>query len=265
MKPRPFAHDDLLCEGCGYVLSGLRETDHCPECGKAVVESLPAARSGTAWQRDRAAWPAVVEVLSHPGRTFSIASAEVERSRAFKHLCLAATGLATAFVLVGIYFLQGMVFADVSWQDAPITLMVLIANAGLFGMPVTLLLGLATAIEKRGIMAFGRVHGRRIDGRVAETIVGHASAAWLMVPVLIAVAWVIGAVVGAIAREWRPATWELTLTAPYWMPAVGAFAGMFWFESVVWAGVRQMRFANPESAADRVVGRSGASRDGLLP
>lgn len=252
MTPRPFEDDDLLCERCGYVLSGLRPMDHCPECGKPLLESHPDARTGTVWQRDRSGWAGVREVLVHPGAAFSVARAEVEQSRSFRHLCLAASGLGVAFVLVVLYFAHGLVFPGELRSHDQLVLVVLIANAGLFGMPITLVLGLATAIEKRGIMTFGRFHHRRIDERVAETIVGHASAAWLGLPVLVGAAWVIGAGIGVVARHWRPATWELTLTAPYWMPLVGAFAGMLWFEWVVWTGVRRMRFANPGVAAARI-------------
>jgi len=46
------AETDLLCESCGYVLSGLPPGDdvRCPECGKPVAASDPARRKPAAWE-----------------------------------------------------------------------------------------------------------------------------------------------------------------------------------------------------------------------
>ena len=49
------ADSDVLCEGCGYVLSGLptgpgSET-RCPECGKPAAESAATLRQPPAWER----------------------------------------------------------------------------------------------------------------------------------------------------------------------------------------------------------------------
>ncbi|MGE5612495.1 MAG: hypothetical protein ACM359_24820 [Bacillota bacterium] len=49
----------LLCEGCGYILSGLPSESRCPECGKAIAESLPEVRQRPEWEKtdsDRPAW-----------------------------------------------------------------------------------------------------------------------------------------------------------------------------------------------------------------
>jgi len=42
-----------LCEQCGYILTGLSATDHCPECGRAVIESFAIIRSPTAFAEAR--------------------------------------------------------------------------------------------------------------------------------------------------------------------------------------------------------------------
>lgn len=42
----PPADDVLLCESCGYVLTGLPPSGNCPECGLPVASSLPGASRG---------------------------------------------------------------------------------------------------------------------------------------------------------------------------------------------------------------------------
>jgi hypothetical protein len=45
------AESDLLCEGCGYTLSGIPETGNCPECGKPIVESIGTQRRLPAFEQ----------------------------------------------------------------------------------------------------------------------------------------------------------------------------------------------------------------------
>lgn len=65
----------MLCEGCGYIVSGLPEDSRCPECGKAIAESLPGTRTPPLWEREGAGWwrrfwGTTWEVLVHPSRFY---------------------------------------------------------------------------------------------------------------------------------------------------------------------------------------------------
>ncbi len=44
-----------LCNGCGYVLTGLSPEGRCPECGLEIARSLPEARALPDWAQ--AQWP----------------------------------------------------------------------------------------------------------------------------------------------------------------------------------------------------------------
>jgi hypothetical protein len=71
IAPRVPEMADLLCEGCGYVLNGLPHDGRCPECGKAIAESLGRQRVGPAW--DAAAAPASLVAVPLPAAASAIA------------------------------------------------------------------------------------------------------------------------------------------------------------------------------------------------
>ncbi|RME39922.1 MAG: hypothetical protein D6788_04460 [Planctomycetota bacterium] len=69
-RPRP-----PTCDVCGYNLTGLPMEGNCPECGRAVAESIgPQARPGPPWCRRRrlgtlrAWWETSYEAVRHPTR-----------------------------------------------------------------------------------------------------------------------------------------------------------------------------------------------------
>jgi len=78
----------LLCESCGYILTGLPRDSHCPECGRPLAESLPELRQLPDWEReddgrheDVRFWRTSAAVLFHPSRFYRSLATRVDRKR----------------------------------------------------------------------------------------------------------------------------------------------------------------------------------------
>ena len=99
------AETELLCEGCGYILSGLAATGNCPECGRPIAASRGGHRRPSAFE----AAPSVgsltrtaAAALFRPARFFRTLTARQGDARAAAwfarcHRALAAALLSVAF------------------------------------------------------------------------------------------------------------------------------------------------------------------------
>jgi hypothetical protein len=56
--------DQLLCERCGYVISGLPPGVNCPECGAPTEESAPDLRRLPAWEDPGNGRPEILRFLT---------------------------------------------------------------------------------------------------------------------------------------------------------------------------------------------------------
>ncbi len=82
----------ILCENCGYDVDslvarlGAEPGLKCPECAKAIAESLPTNRPGTPWQRRKNAltYAATLQATTrHPVQVWRIAQSDPDTSILF--------------------------------------------------------------------------------------------------------------------------------------------------------------------------------------
>jgi hypothetical protein len=95
----------LICEHCGYNLSGLAGSSACPECGTRIAESSPDLRHLSDWEQRGGVCGFIatsLAVLLHPSRFFrSLATRQpLEKARTFAWIHWSIVSLifaATAF------------------------------------------------------------------------------------------------------------------------------------------------------------------------
>lgn len=216
----------LLCEFCGYDLSGADASGVCGECGRPVSESLPEARSGTVWQN--AGGPVC---LVRTGVAVALAPRGVW-SRVRVDARSSGLLLASNAVLAGLIFGVGI--------DR-------LALAPLFAVVVVAL----SFVEYLGLRTFGKKNGWRVTNGVALTVVGHASFGWLISAIGASVGWQSGQALGgglALPQVLWSLVGSTSITWASVLGLVGFGCGLAVFEVLVYLGVRRCRFANPPSA-----------------
>ncbi|MEZ6243750.1 MAG: hypothetical protein R3B57_11995 [Phycisphaerales bacterium] len=227
----------LLCERCGYVIEGLEPSGNCPECGKAIAESLPERRVGTAWQRKPSVlsfYDLAMATLLHPlGTLDAMRFSRTSGQLGATYAAIAAVGVAAgAFVAsvnsfarpfdrVGVVGLVvAGVVAIVSWAISVVALMFL------------------TWVETRGLVFFAARRGGRVTPEVARAITAHGSVGWVIAG--------IGAAVALFPMSRVEAAGHGTaLDASVW--AIGVLlviAGFLFFETFAWLGLRRLKYAN---------------------
>lgn len=234
-------------------MDGLDDDGACPECGKPIRESVPRRRVGTPWQQRWGFddWVLTVWlVMRHPRGVWERVQVRSEtwwRVRAFN---LVSINCLVAAMVPGVLMLA----PGVGGRDDGAAVALVLLGPILF-FPI---LWGATWMEVRGIRFFGKQRGWRVDKDVAWAVCSHASCAW----------WVagVGVYVAMRLHTWLDPLIDKLLATPlgallpvnplvpavWWLgkAAVGFVAGMLVFESIVYFGVRSMRFANRGAGKD---------------
>ncbi len=221
--------DAWLCETCGYPMQGLHLDADCPECGRPLAESDPARRTGPLWQ-----------ARPGPGAWIDIAVDLICRPRVFfRTLRTDGGNLPARLYLLSVACLVGGMWAlaEVAWLGRPAWLA---WAMGMIAAKATLVL---TYIEAGGVAFFSKQRGWRVPIRLAERVCGYAALGWVLAAAALIVLHRF-AQSGEIARVLRPVAGGLADDlVPATYIAVGGIA-MLGFETLVYTGVRQVRFAN---------------------
>ncbi len=230
--------DVLLCENCGYVLEGLDERGSCPECGKAVSESLSMKRVGSPWQRrpGLGSWISTIRmVVGRPVAIWNVVSVEPLRAAYLTmiNIVLACAGPAIAMLVFSLmpplhnrdWFGAALVSFLATWA---------------IGAPVVSGLSL---IEYAGIRGLAHVHRWRVGHVAAIAICAHASVAWLGLLAL--------AIVPLFAIE---PDWMISIVSTREESRTLAAFGLvlllcaIWYSILCGIGYKHMRFANAPRA-----------------
>lgn len=132
----------LLCEYCGYNLTGLPQEGRCPECGRPVADSLPHWRGPCAWEQARSSADlgrfirTSAAVLFRPSRFYRTLATRLDspRGRLFGRIYLLVASIlfatAAAFHLDWFLKLTGTRFPlAISW-----VLLVVLCDGFLIGV-----------------------------------------------------------------------------------------------------------------------------------
>jgi hypothetical protein len=124
-----------LCENCGYILQGLPSDARCPECGRAVAESLdPFLRQPPPWEQHPSPWTFLAtsaRVLLRPSQFFRYFATRTDSrwSRLFAFFWRGACSLLLAWAisdhLLWAFKFSNLPFADQLLAYAPLRLLLL--------------------------------------------------------------------------------------------------------------------------------------------
>ena len=233
----PFPSDDALCEQCGYPIKGLSPDASCPECGQAVAESSPAKRT-----LDLAGHRLTLKLYTRTARQFLLSPRQ-----SFRSVAVAGDGLMAEQFLFRNSFLAGLIISAIVFLGSAFIIpprfhRIPLEGAFILFLVTAVAISILTYIEMLGVTAFSRRRLWRVPFPLAQRVCSLASVGWLPGAVVLGLGiWMIQAF--CVGRPWFDQL--LGLVRVGWLVYAGLFVFSFlWFETLVWIGVRQVRYAN---------------------
>lgn len=242
MTAPPVKQFDLLCENCGYVLSGLDRDGACPECGRPIAQSLPSARTLVFGTSASVPWFSLArELMTRPDRALPRLRMDVKAARAFCLRTNFTVALMTALGTLAIWRVRGEerpqgVLAFFSTIFSSLPLIFSIAFITLVGLLVIRLIALKFVRELMPLRP------RKLPEAVSRVVVDHCALAWFPGTFLLA-SWntLWGLVAYARTDGMVPWFW------PIGCVVIVGLSFVFWAVCVVLVA-RRFRFANAPGA-----------------
>ena len=234
------AETDVLCEGCGYTLNGLPETSNCPECGRAIAESVGTHRRLSPFETTGAFREFVkttLAVLFRPTAFYGTLRARQETVRSITfangHRLIAAV----LFALAAFGHLLWILDTSLGGIDRPIWLDT-VALVGMFLIILPLMMGV-TALASWLSAIEAKYWGMRLPRPIVRRAMRFHAASYLPVG-LLAVAIVWGFRAAMLNRLIPPdrATWYLYTLCAVVIVSAGYLFRMYWI------AMRGMMYAN---------------------
>ena len=129
MASNLFSDTELLCERCGYCLTGLPSGGNCPECGGPTDQSDPSHRGPSAWERPGSRLLSFLSttlmVLCKPTRFYRSLATRMDRRRSVwfghLHVLIGSVLFATAIYLHNTWFVYWTKWPSVrDFMDEPV-------------------------------------------------------------------------------------------------------------------------------------------------
>lgn len=232
----------LLCERCGYVVEGLPTNGACPECSKAIAESLPERRVGTPWQRETTCGGLIrtwALTLFCPARTLDRMYADEPATwlRAWSILTSATV------IALGLSVFFGFILSvdDGKFHDHWLVLAVVFAFIS--GCFVLVSLYFLSFMEQSVLRVIARNQRYRIGYDTCVAICSHGCVGLVIGAALASVGFIALAPFEARPMVALPWPW-------YLIPVGGMLAGSLFFEVFAWLGLRRLRYANRVRPSD---------------
>lgn len=246
----------LLCEKCGYVVEGLPREGACPECGRAIAESLSERRN-----RVPTAW----EVLRHPLRSLDRMPIEDESKttlRTFGRCMIAAS--------VGVMSVPASMALSTAFAFDPVERIINTVISLLVAIVLVILLGpclvILTEVEAIGLRFLGRRRGARMTHELSRTICSHGCVGWVVAGVSFAAGLCLFTLAMLIDESGlfdpmdRHLLERVIRFGGIGISMLGLAVGFLFFEFIAWQGLRRCGSANRARPAGDGENASGAKR-----